>query len=826
VQAPTTTPVAPATSLLDIIRLRPGWPLVLLFVGYPLWWVLGLTEPATIVATIAMASALVKLRPIRVPPGFALWLLFLIWVAVGFTVVMVDAPGAVAGGSSTRYLTWGFRLFWYCKATVAFLYIYNMRGRLTIMWYCRILSWMFVTIVIGGLLGVVAPTFQFTSLAELILPHSVSSSQFVHTKIHPVAAELHVLFGHLLGRTSAPFPYANVWGINFACYLPFFIIAWFGKDAGWRRAAAPFVLAIAIVPVIFSLNRGLWSALLVAATFVALHSAMAGRLRQMAALIVAGGVVALVVTFSPLHQTINDRLNGEGPKSNVGRNNLASLSTSSMLSTSPVVGFGTTRNVQGSFTSIAGGSTTDCPRCSPPALGTQGQFSLVTFTQGAGGAIFYFGFLVYHFLRNLMRRTALAIAGLSILTMHFVTSFIYGADNLAIFAILGAIALMTRERIDEQGRRSGRTAPYGPNESTLHGYGLVLREHVKVITACTLVGLLLAGLAIRREGKTYVATASEIIPIDPPFPHSSQRPTTLDNIAQFGKTAATERAMQDAVGDLERVSIDNLRVTATANSRILHLTYKASSANAARLAAAAAGQSVIGARAARLVERRTTTLNELKAQRRSLDRALQLIITAGRVNPETRRLLGFTYYEALIRDIQANNDIALTNRLKLDAGHPIAPIKLHTVLGTWHVLIASGFALGLLLGIAVATALNALTPRIGRKSDAIAARGLPVIADGRPDTLNIDMLVLVEQPIAAVGVGWRHHTLDVVDQIETKITHEDRHRTRQRVLLVTARGERLGAVMHARDSLTRSGAEVAGLVVVDSPDRRKQLVRS
>ena len=57
----------------------------------------------------------------------------------------------------------------------------------------------------------------------------------------------------------------------------------------------------------------------------------------------------------------------------------------STLKGSPVVGFGSTRDVQGSFASIAGASTPDCPRCGVPPLGTQGHIWQLIFSQGFVG---------------------------------------------------------------------------------------------------------------------------------------------------------------------------------------------------------------------------------------------------------------------------------------------------------------------------------------------------------------------------------------------------------------------------------------------------------
>ena len=51
-----------------------------MFVGYPLWWCLGLGAMSWFVFAIPMAWALFRAERIRVPRGFGVWLLFLAWV--------------------------------------------------------------------------------------------------------------------------------------------------------------------------------------------------------------------------------------------------------------------------------------------------------------------------------------------------------------------------------------------------------------------------------------------------------------------------------------------------------------------------------------------------------------------------------------------------------------------------------------------------------------------------------------------------------------------------------------------------------------------------
>ena len=62
---------------------HPAWPLTLLLAGMPVWWALGLGDYMFILLAIPMAARLYAWsaqgnRPIRVPPGFGLWLLFLL----------------------------------------------------------------------------------------------------------------------------------------------------------------------------------------------------------------------------------------------------------------------------------------------------------------------------------------------------------------------------------------------------------------------------------------------------------------------------------------------------------------------------------------------------------------------------------------------------------------------------------------------------------------------------------------------------------------------------------------------------------------------------
>ena len=105
--------------------LKPGWPLTALFVGFPLWWALGLAQVIFFVIAIAMVVILRRQGSIRVPRGFAFWLLFLLWVAAGGLLLHATAPGTVAGFGLNRLVNFALWGAWYLAITIAMLYVAN-----------------------------------------------------------------------------------------------------------------------------------------------------------------------------------------------------------------------------------------------------------------------------------------------------------------------------------------------------------------------------------------------------------------------------------------------------------------------------------------------------------------------------------------------------------------------------------------------------------------------------------------------------------------------------------------------------------------------------
>jgi hypothetical protein len=426
------------------ISLPGGWPMYALYLGFPLWWVLGVSELAFIAVAIPMGARLVRQRPVRLPRGFGLWLLFLLFLLVGVFVLQASAPGSIqTDGGFGRYLTFSYRVAVYLAATVVLLYVGNLSEReLPTQRVVRLLGYMFVVVVIGGLVGTYLPRIEFMSGIEYLLPDGLRDNAFVQSLVHPRTSEVQTVLGYEENRPVAPFAYANSWGANFSLYLPFFLLSWLGPGAGWRRSAAPVVLIASAIPVVYSLNRGLWGAIGLGLVYVVFRVAAMGKVLAVYGLVTGIVLAAVLFVFSPLGDLANERLNHQ--HSNDRRSQLSELTISSVVQGSPIIGFGTTRNVQGSFFSIAGGDTVQCPNCGVPPLGTQGVFFSVVFFQGLAGAALFLGFFAVRFARHWRDRGRLAIAGCAILLMCGLEMFVYDFGSATFFTLMIAIALMWR----------------------------------------------------------------------------------------------------------------------------------------------------------------------------------------------------------------------------------------------------------------------------------------------------------------------------------------------------------------------------------------------
>ncbi|GAA5021868.1 hypothetical protein GCM10023258_11630 [Terrabacter aeriphilus] len=727
---------------------RPGNALLAVTFGFLGWWVVGLSAAIFLLAAVLMGIELAHRRRILVPRGFGAWLLFLAWVVCGVIVLNVDAPGAVPGDSSSRYMTWAYRLAWYVAATVAMLYVGNLRRELSLLRVSRIMSWMFIATAVGGWLGVLVPHLEFTSLLEHVLPGGLLQSDFVTFLVHPQVVQLYAGAATDTARPSAPFPYSNIWGLNFACFLPFFVHAWMTRDAGWRRPVAPVVLALALVPAIQSLNRGLWVALIASAVVVVVRSVLAGRIKLLVVSVGGAALLAAVLAGTHFADLIIHRL--DNPTSNDTRTSLGVATVESVVEGSPIVGFGTTRDVQGTFTSIAGGATTECPQCSPPALGTQGHLWLVVFSQGLVGAGLYLSFYLRALWRTRRILSSEVTVGVVAIGAHLTTMFVYDSIGMSMVAVGVGMAYLWREEV--------RAAPDAV-EVTLGAYLGLVRRHWVVVTVCVALGLGAAYGVQSRQGRASGATVSLFVPADPPALVDRGLGTSMDTEGAYAHSAEVLAAMSAEVG--HPVTTDEVFVSADPNSRILNLRFVGPGAPRTRSALNAAADVVISQRNARLEAAVATVRNELSSRAAArtaaylaVDRVYTLVDVlrpAGSSIQQTALRQQRTAARAQITDIEMH--LSRLDATEVSPAVVVTPPRPTRHRDGWIIGLTGGGMLGLLVGLGLAYYRDALGAR-ARRSDELARRvQAPVLWSGDPRRQGSELSAAVRGYGAATFVA-------------------------------------------------------------------------
>ncbi len=415
-----------------------------LFGLYPLWWAIGLGELAFIVFAVPMAADLLRRRRLRTPPGFGIWLLFLLWALVSAVMFPINPPNTTVNAPSGRVLGLLMSELSYGAATVALLYILNLPkrampdGRLM-----RLMCLLFVYTVAGGILGVVAPRFSFTAPLERLIPATIRANSYTQALIHPYASEIQNVLGSRRARPVAPWGFSNLWGYN----LSLLGVWWFAFVCLGRsrqmRAIGFAVCLIAIVPIIYSLDRALWAGLAISIAFLlvsVIRRKGAQRAMGLLALLAVGGAL---LTLTPLRGIVAQRAaHGE---SDAGR---AWLSAEAVRGAkhSPIIGYGGPRKTIGNNLSVAVGPTAKCPDCGAIGVGSNGQLWIVLFAQGFVGAILYFGYFLYIVFAHARDRTMIGRCTVLIVILSLFYAPFYNAVPAALMATMLSIGLTVRNR--------------------------------------------------------------------------------------------------------------------------------------------------------------------------------------------------------------------------------------------------------------------------------------------------------------------------------------------------------------------------------------------
>ncbi|WKN46988.1 O-antigen ligase [Nocardioides sp. Arc9.136] len=660
----------------------PGWPITVLLAGYPLWWLLGIDAFLPLALAVPMARQLLRGRTVVLPAGLGWYLLFLCWILLGAALLWTDAPSAVPGGGGpSRLLVFGFRLAWYAACAVVLVWVASSRREHLSDGHVRgLLAWLFLVCTAGGIVGLLYPDLEITSLTEALLPGALRENAFVASLVHAEVADVQWVLGRPEPRPKAPFAFTNTWGSVLSLALVF-LVALDRRRRPWLRLAIPALLVVAAWPVVYSLNRGLWVSIAIGAVALVVLRAARGDRRAAVglALAVIVGVGALLA--SPLGAIYGDRF--ENQHSNGRRGQLVATTAASVTTGSPVAGFGTTRDVQGSFASISGAATPDCPACGVPPLGTQGQLWLVLFSQGWVGLGLFLTFVALALARTWRCRTTNETVCTFALLFLLVQLPVYDTLGMSLYIVMVAVGLAARERSERAGAL--------PARRRVDDLGRRLRRAAPVVAVAVLLGAL-AGAAVAAAPEEPEHRARMLILLTPAPVYLSTGPDRVaageDYDPPRNITVDTEAALLISERSLRRasaatgVAVTDLReavaVVAPPNSEVLELSVDLPDPDQAQTAAAEVASSYLREREAFLLQRRDDLVRRLTRELAALD--------SGVGGSQTQR-------QGIAREI----DYLETSRPKV--GEVIRTMPAVRLPDGSEVPVASGAGLGLLAGV-------------------------------------------------------------------------------------------------------------------------------
>jgi hypothetical protein len=407
-----------------------GWPVFALFLGFPVWWALGLAQFIWPVLATPMLLAMIMRGHIRVPRGFGIWILFLLWMLA--SSIRLD--------EAQRWIVFLDHFAIYGSATVLFLYVFNAspQGSLSLRNVLLVMNGFWAIVVVGGFLGLVAPGKSFTTPMEVLLPGGLSGNPFVHDLVHPDFAQVQDFLGYPVPRPTAPFVYTNEWGANIALLTPFALAAWGQiRSRLWRRVSTLLLFA-SVIPIVVSLNRGLWLSLGFGLAYASVRLALQGRAKALGVVVFFVLVTGLLVATTPLGNLFSDRLTS--PQSNGTRTRAALYEEAATdVLGSPLLGFGAPRP------SSRGSNL--------PSVGTHGQLWLVLVSNGIPGAILFYGWFLHCWWAS-RRGRGVGLWIHVVLLIALVQAPYYGMMPVPIHLIMIAAALVWRDsRLPAAGER-------------------------------------------------------------------------------------------------------------------------------------------------------------------------------------------------------------------------------------------------------------------------------------------------------------------------------------------------------------------------------------
>lgn len=377
---------------------RALWPLSVLSLGMPLLFLLGVHALVWVVPAVVFGADLLRRRGLRLPLGGGFLLALLGWAALS-GLQLRGVPALALFGYRTALLASVVATFlWLCAVP---------RSEVPDVAVIRVIAWIWPVLIVFGYVALAFPDLSMPSPFQRALPGALTSHEFLIDLTSIRFSELQEFLGFPVPRPAAPFAYANEWGGAVALTTPFFVLDRIVGQSAQRRRGGWLLLGLGVVPIVMSLNRGLWTALGVMVLYVALRRATRGDLRSAVGLVAGAAVVAVAVAASPFGTLIQDRIEG-AEASNESRASVSAEAVSEAMK-SPLLGHAAPRSVE-----------------EGPPLGTHGLAWYLLFAHGFVGLGLYLAWLTGVLRRGLARTdpTGMWLATVPIVTVALMP--IYG----------------------------------------------------------------------------------------------------------------------------------------------------------------------------------------------------------------------------------------------------------------------------------------------------------------------------------------------------------------------------------------------------------------
>ena len=404
-----------AIAMIPAVFRRRGMLTPALIGLFPVWWAMGMSELIWPCFGLLMIGSLLQGRSVALPRFGLAWIIFLLIVA---------ASGFMLEQQQDVY-SWIIRFSQYVAVGLIIPYVLTHRERTPANVVFGSATALFLASVVGGYLGLLLGDFSFRSPLSYVLPGGFQSNSFVRDVVNPSFADIERFLGRFeVTRPKAPFTYTNGWGAAMGLLFPFALhdsITGFGVS----RRIARIGLVASAVPIMLSLNQGLWISIAAAVGYAALRAAGRGDSRVVLQLLGVGLIATIAVTATPLSNTIQSDL--QNPNATEDRFELYQA-TLSELPNSPIIGFGGPREVREGL---------------PPA-GTHGQLWIVLFSHGAAGALAYFSFIAGMFWSTRKYRTNVGLWCHVVIFVSLIQAPFYGhtPQQLAIIMVAAAVGLL------------------------------------------------------------------------------------------------------------------------------------------------------------------------------------------------------------------------------------------------------------------------------------------------------------------------------------------------------------------------------------------------